>query len=171
MRSLRGAMWLAVLLAGLLVVASPCPIPSDRRAPRRLCRQGHHDVGGRPLRRCDRCRSWAASWWRTARSPATWGRSRRSPKRPSAAGSRPSPPCQPPDERADVVGAELGDLIDQALADVRDRRATASARSASSLGRRIPVATGVVIEPSAGQSDKMPGAGSERDGRSVLAPS
>ena len=32
---------------------------------------------------------------------------------------------QPPDERADAVGEQLGDLIDEALADVRDLRIAA----------------------------------------------
>ena len=134
MRSLRGALWLAVLLVGLLVVASRCvphPVGSARTYDAYVGKatttsEGVRSdvatvslVGGELV-----ANRTFASYLGTVASESE-----------EAIGGRQSTfaSVQPPDERADAVGAELGDLIDQALADVRDLRIAARRADAATV--------------------------------------
>ena len=126
MRSLRGALWLAVLLGGLLVVASRCvphPVGPARTYDAYV---GKARTTSEGVRSDVATVSLVAGEMGASRTFASYVGSVASESE-EAIGGRQSTfaSVQPPDERADVVGVQLGELIDGALADVRDVRVAA----------------------------------------------
>ena len=125
-RSLRGASWLALLLAGLLVAASRCvphPVGPGRTYDAYV---GKARTTSEGVRSDVATVSLVAGEMAANRVFASYVGSVASESEEAIGGRRSTfASVQPPDERADAVGEQLGDLIDGALADVRDVRVAA----------------------------------------------